>query len=89
MNYPKAIYLMTNEVITITIEEEKAIKENLKAGAEWIEVQGNLINAKSVSKVGNHHATDYMEKIEGVQTKTDLKIKESEIKKLEGEKMYA
>lgn len=101
MNYTKAIFLMSGEIITITVEEEKLIKSNLKSGAEWIEVQGNLINAKSVSKVGDHHATAYMKKIEDHQEETNLKIKQDETKKLSytepdfyidphtGEKMYS
>lgn len=101
MIYTKAIFLMSGEVITITPDEENLIKSTLKAGAEWIEVQGNLINAKSVSKVGDHHATAYMKKIEDHQEETNLKIKESEIKKIgyvepdyyidkhTGEKMYS
>lgn len=101
MNYPKAIFLMSGEVITITIEEEKLIKSNLKTGAEWIEVQGNLINAKSISKVGDHHATTYMKKIEDHQEETNLKIKQEKTKRIAyvepdfyidkntGEKMYS
>ena len=100
MEYPKAIYLMTNEVITITLEEEAKIKQDLVSGAEWIQVQGNLINAKSVSKIGDHHATAEINRIEGMQEKTNLKLKGEETKKIEyvepdyyidkhtGEKMY-
>lgn len=92
---------MSGEVITITQEEETQVKKDLLAGAEWIQVQGNLINTKSIAKVGSHHATAFMEKIEGVQEKTDLKIKADDTKKLDwvepdhyidahtGEKMYS
>ncbi len=82
MQYPKAIFLMSGEVITLTGQEAKQIQEQLIGGAEWISVQGELINAKSVSKVGNHHATVMMKNIEGVQEKTNLKIAGSETKKL-------
>jgi len=82
MNYPKAIFLMSGEAITITANEEQQIKQQLKSGVEWLEVQGELINAKSVSKVGNHHATVMMKNIEGKQEVTNLKLKEREIKKI-------
>ena len=82
MNYPKAIFLMSGEIITITELEDKQIKEQLKSGVEWLEVQGELINSKSVSKVGNHHATVYIKNIEGMQDKTELKLKRVEIKEL-------
>lgn len=84
---------MTNEVITITEDEAKQIQASLIAGAEWIAVQGELINAKSISKVGNHHATSYMNRLETEQEKTNLKLKEAEpdyyIDQHTGEKMYS
>lgn len=101
MNYPKAIFLMSGEVITITLDEEKQIKSSLMSGAEWINVQGELINSKSISKVGNHHATSYIQRIEEHQKETDMKMETHDTKKLEytepdyyidkhtGEKMYS
>ena len=70
---------MTGEVITITLDEEVKIKRDLMDGVGWIQVQGNLINAKSVSKVGVHHATEYVNRLEKSQEKTDVKIADSKI----------
>lgn len=101
MIYSKALFLMSGEAITITESEEKKIQETLIGGAEWVHVQGNLINSKSISKVGNHHATAEINRIEEQQKETNLKILEPSVKKIEyqepdfyidshtGEKMYS
>jgi len=74
MNYSKALFLMSGEVITITEDEEKQVQQSLVAGAEWVSVQGNLINAKSISKIGNHHATSQIRSLEKSQAETEMKI---------------
>jgi hypothetical protein len=99
MLYPKVIKMIGGENITITEDEFQAIKKELKIKPTgFIEVQGELINKISIAKVGNHHATAFMEKIEGHQKETDLKIKADETKRIEepdyylneyGEKMYS
>jgi len=76
MNYSKAIYLMSGEVITITADEERSIKSHITQGSEWINIQGEMINIKAIAKIGNHHATAYMENLEKYQEKTDLKLGE-------------
>jgi hypothetical protein len=57
MNYTHALNLMSGESITITEKQAVAIREALIKGAEWIPVGNELINAKSISKVGYHHDT--------------------------------
>lgn len=92
MIYSKAIFLMSGEVITITEEDEKKIKQSLIDGAEWIGVQNELINAKSIAKIGNHHATAQMKRLEKYQEETNLKLKEPESDYYlneAGEKMYS
>lgn len=83
MQYTKAIFLMSGEVITITEEECKQIQQALLNKPEgFLTVQGEMINKSSIVKVGNHHATVMMKNIEGIQDKTNLKIAGSEIKEL-------
>lgn len=102
MNYPRVIKLIGGEDIIITEDEFQAIKKELQIKPTgFIEVQGELINKTSIAKIGNHHATAQMNKIEGIQEKTDLKIKTSEVKRIAynepdyyidkhtGEKMYS
>jgi hypothetical protein len=101
MDYTKAIFLMSGEVITITDKQEIDVRAQLSQGAEWISIEGQLINTKAIAKIGSHHATSYLKKLEINQGKTDLKIKMDETKKLDwaepdyyidkhtGEKMYS
>ncbi len=92
MDYTKVIKLIGGENITITESEYKAIVEELKnKPTGFIEVQGELINKASIAKVGNHHATAYMGRIDNRQKETDLKISEPDyyIDKHTGEKMYS
>lgn len=57
MQYTHAVNLMSGEVITVSEKQAVAIKEALLNGAEWIPIGNELINAKSVAKVGYHHDT--------------------------------
>ena len=100
MNYLKAIFLMNGEVITITEEECKNIQKVLTERPQgFLTVQGEMINKSSIVKVGSHHATAFIKKIDNYQKETDLKLKDGETLKLAepdyyidektGEKMYA
>lgn len=80
MNYTKAIYLMSGEVITITEVQEQTVKKLLAAGAEWVDIEGQFINSKSIAKIGSHHVTVEMKRLEKYQAETDLKIAESDKK---------
>ena len=80
--YTRAIFFKDGKCLTITPKEEETIKTGLRAGAKWIDVQNEFISADSVSRIGSHHATAHMEKLEQYQEKTDLKIKDSETKRI-------
>jgi hypothetical protein len=99
--YTRAIFFKDGNCLTITPEEEEGIKTGLRAGGKWIEVQGEFISADNVARVGSHHATTYMDRLEKYQDATELKLKEGEKTKIviaepdfyidehTGEKMYS
>ena len=62
MKYTKAINFMSGEVLTITEQEAGAVEASIRAKEEWVKVQGQFINIKAISKIGNHHATPEMKK---------------------------
>ena len=62
MQFTHALNLMSGESITITENQAVAIRQALINGSEWVPVGNELINAKSISKVGYHHATADMKK---------------------------
>jgi hypothetical protein len=63
MKYTKAIFLISGEVITITDKEFNAIVRIVEKKPEgFLKVQGQLINKRSIAKIGNHHATSDMKK---------------------------
>lgn len=64
MNYTHALHLMSGETITITEIQAKAIQQALISGAEWLPIGKELVNSKSVAKIGYHHATSDMKKRE-------------------------
>lgn len=96
--YTRAIFFKDGASLTITPQEEKTIKAGLLAGGKWVDVQNEFISADNIARIGSHHATAYMEKIEQYQKETDKKIEGSKIKQIEeadyyidkntGEKMY-
>ena len=78
MQYSKAIHFHDGEVKTITDQECLKIQQELLNGAEWLQVQGELINTKSIKRVGSHHATAMMNNIEKKQETTNLKLETPE-----------
>lgn len=48
----------------LTEGQANAIKEQLKKGAEFINVGNDLVNVKSISRIGTHHATSQIKKID-------------------------
>ena len=86
--YKRAILLISGEVITITEDEEKQVKKMVLDGSEWIEVQNELINARYISKIGSHHATAYLKKVEIYQNETDKKLRDGERPKLDKPDSY-
>ena len=63
MKYTRAIYYKDGSSETITPEEEQAIKQRLIAGDKFIEFQGEFISADTVARMGKHHATETMHKL--------------------------
>lgn len=68
------IQLMSGETILITENQADAIKEAVRNGAEWIPVGEELINPKSIAKIGFHHATP----VERKMTENNIEMKLAE-----------
>jgi len=60
MNYYYAIYFFDGKILTITAEEMDKIKADISRGAEFIQIQGNLINVKNIARIGEHESTALM-----------------------------
>lgn len=63
MKNTKAIYYKDGSSTPITEQEALSIKERLLAGDKFIEFQGEFISADTVARIGRHHATATMKKI--------------------------
>jgi hypothetical protein len=64
ISYTHKIQLMNGETILITQKQANEVKEAIIKGSEWIPIGEELINAKSIGKIGFHHATGYEKKID-------------------------
>jgi len=78
----KVICLFSGETIIVKEEQATAIVELIKQGADWIDIKGELINPKAISKIGNHHASSTMNKIEQQQKKNDIMIAKANRRRL-------
>lgn len=59
----------------ITQKQMEFIKKMIENGAEFIPIGNDLINVKSISRIGTHHATYQLKKIE--ENMTDVKLVEA------------
>jgi hypothetical protein len=59
----------------LTEGQAEAIKEQLKKGAEFINIGNDLVNVKSISRIGTHHATNQIRKVE--ENMMDIKLVEA------------
>jgi len=84
MNYNRAIFFKDGNVITITDKEAYAVKTRLLAGDRFVEVQGNLISADNVARVGDHVMSAENKRIENASIETSMLIagKDEQVKKL-------
>lgn len=57
ITYTHKVHLMSGEVILITENQANAIKQAVVSGQEWIPIGEELVNPKSIAKIGVHHAT--------------------------------
>lgn len=55
--YTRAIHFKNGDILTITEQELIASKEAILKGNRWIVVQGDLISADTIARIGSHHAT--------------------------------
>lgn len=58
--YTRAIHFKNGETLTITDGELTASKNAILKGHRWIVVQGELISADTIARIGSHHATAEM-----------------------------
>jgi len=70
--FTRAIFFKNGECLTITEQECEAVKFRLLAGDKFVEVQGNLISADTVARVGEHSATARMKKTEQATIENEL-----------------
>ncbi|HUS99628.1 MAG TPA: hypothetical protein VMY59_04830 [Candidatus Thermoplasmatota archaeon] len=80
MEYTRAIYYKDGTSETITPAEEQGIKQRLLAGDKFIEFQGEFISADTVARMGKHHATETINKLE--QNEADMELLSSGHQKL-------
>ena len=80
MKYTRAIYYKDGTSNTITEQEEQAIKQRLLNGDKFIEFQGEFISADTVARIGKHHATTTINKIN--QSEQDMSLLSSGNQKL-------
>jgi len=74
MNYEKAIYFKDGKCLTITRGEADGIISGLQSGGRWIDVQGELISADTIARVGTHHATAHIKKMAEADSERIMKI---------------
>lgn len=55
--YTRAIHFKNGDILTITEDELIASKNAILKGNRWIVVQGELISADTIARIGSHHAT--------------------------------
>jgi hypothetical protein len=55
--YTRAIYFKNGDSLIITADELRGVQNAILQGNRWILVQGELISADTVARVGSHHAT--------------------------------
>jgi len=55
--YSRAIHFKNGDVLTITEDELRAVQVAILQGNRWFMVQGELISADTIARVGSHHAT--------------------------------
>lgn len=59
----------------ITQKQMEFIKKMIENGAEFIPIGNDLINVKSISRIGTHHATNQIRKVE--ENMLDIKLAEA------------
>ena len=74
MLYTRAIYFKDGKNLTITESEAKAITERMISGDKFVVVQGELISADTIARVGSHSSTADLKKYERAQIETQLKL---------------
>lgn len=67
-----AIYFFDGNVITINRSELEQVQNQIARGAEWIRVQGNMINTKNIARVGQHESTAYMQTLDRATVENNL-----------------
>jgi hypothetical protein len=55
--YTRAIHFKNGDILTITEKELIAIQTAILQGKRWVIVQGELISADTIARIGNHHAS--------------------------------
>jgi hypothetical protein len=55
--YTRAIHYKNGDILTITEEELIAIQDAILKGNRWVRVQGEMVSADTIARIGSHHAT--------------------------------
>jgi len=72
MQYTRSIYFKDGQNLTITEIESEAIKERIKAGDKFIEVQRNFISVDNIARIGQHSSTAQIKKLQ--EADEDMKL---------------
>ena len=84
MQFTKIVHLIGGEKILITEAECLALVDLInKSPQGFVKIQNSLINKSSIAYIGDHHATNYLKKMELAQEKTNLKITGGDVKQIE------
>jgi hypothetical protein len=67
-----SIYFFDGKSMPISREELTAINKQISAGAEYIQLRGNLINKKNIARAGEHSSTAYLKNLERASTEHRL-----------------
>lgn len=73
--YTHKIQFFSGDSILISEKQAESIKEAITRGVEMIPIGNDLVNVKSISRIGTHHATNQIRKVE--ENILDIKLAEA------------
>lgn len=73
--YTHKIQFFSGDSILISEKQAESIKEAITRGVEMIPIGNDLVNVKSISRIGTHHATNQIRKVE--ENMLDIKLAEA------------
>ena len=69
------IQFFSGDSILLTEGQAEAIKKLIIKGSDFIPIGNDLVNVKSIAKIGTHHATNQIRRVQ--ENMTDIKLVEA------------